>query len=278
MVWGSKSSLTLDFADVRPTPLLHALSRLVGWLADRKVPTPLRSPLYSAYARATGADLSEARGPLTIYPSLGSFFIRRLVDGARTVSEDPRHLVSPVDGKVQEIGPITEGSILQAKGFNYPVRELLAGVGEDIELDGGTQWTLYLGPKDYHRIHTPEAGRLVEAKWVDGARYSVNPTVLARRLVFPRNERCVLRYETEHGPLLLVLVGAVNVGRIRVLGVEPGHAGPVDPAHFERGGELARFEMGSTIIIVAPPGGLHPTPLLGTGATVRLGQPIGRWW
>lgn len=263
-------------APVRPTPLHHAFSSLAGWLADRRVPTRLRSPLYRTYAAITGANVAEARGPLDIYPSLGAFFVRRLAEGARPISADPALLVSPVDGKVQSRGAIEEGTLLQAKGFAYPVRDLLGGVGEDLDLEGGAQWTLYLGPKDYHRIHAPEAGTLTEARWIPGARHSVNPTVLARKLVFPRNERCVLRFETERGPLLLVLVGALNVGRIRVLGVDPANARPV-ARPYARGEELARFEMGSTVIVVAPPGGPRPSPLLGAGAEVRLGAPIGRW-
>lgn len=261
---------------MRPTPLHHALSSVAGWLADRRVPTRLRGPLYRAYAAVTGADTTEARGPLDIYPSLSAFFVRRLEEGARPIGDDPAELVSPVDGKVQSVGRVDGGTLLQAKGFTYPVRELLGGVGDDVDLDGGTQWTLYLGPKDYHRIHTPEAGTLTEARWVPGARYSVNPRVLARKLVLPRNERCVLRYETERGTLLLVLVGALNVGRIRVLGVDPVSPGVVNTT-YARGEEIARFEMGSTVVVIAPPGGPRATPDLAPGDEVRFGVPIGRW-
>ena len=261
-----------------PTPLRRALSRVAGWAADRRLPTRLRAPAYRAFARWTGADLAEARGPLTIYPSLGAFFVRRLVDGARPVSGDPRDLVSPVDGRVQAVGTIREGALLQAKGRSYAVRELLAGVGEEIDLEGGCAWTLYLGPSDYHRIHAPEAGRLAEARWVRGSRYSVAPPVLARRAVLPVNERCALRLETARGPLLLVLVGALNVGRIRVVGVPPGDSGAMArPVELERGAELARFEMGSTVVLLAPPGTAGAADLAPAGGTVRVGRPIGRW-
>jgi len=259
------------------TPLKRAVSLAAGWLADRKLPTPLRAPIYSAYARLTGARLDEVRPPLAGYPSLGAFFVRRLVDGARPIDQDPAHTVAPVDGTVQALDPIRSGTILQAKGRAYAVRELLAGVGEDVELEGGFAWTIYLGPRDYHRIHAPEACRLVETRWVPGARYSVNPRVLARRPVLSINERCVLRLETGRGPLLFVLVGALNVGRIRVVGVEPGADGPLgSPLERGRGAELARFEMGSTVVLLAPPGYAHPLPALAPGQPIRLGAPIGR--
>jgi phosphatidylserine decarboxylase len=261
------------------TPLKRTSSRLVGWLADRRVPGPLRAPLYRAYARLTGADLSEARGPLDGYPSLGAFFVRRLVDGARPLDPDPAALVSPVDGRFQAVGPVEgDGTTLQAKGRAYPVRELLAGVGEEVDLAGGVALTIYLSPRDYHRIHAPCDARLTEARWVPGALHSVAPGVLARRDVLAVNERCVLRLETPRGPLFLVLVGALNVGRIRVVGVEPAARAELDAGReLARGDELARFELGSTIVLVAPPGLLEPAAEARPGEAVRLGRAIARW-
>jgi len=261
-----------------PTRLYHALSRFVGWAADRRIPGPLREPIYRGYALLTGANLAETRPPLSGYASLGAFFVRRLINGARTINPDQGLMVSPVDGAVQHIGPIEGTSMLQAKGHAYSVRDLLDGVGADVDLDGGQAWTLYLSPKDYHRIHAPEAGKLTEVRWVSGARYSVNPAVLARRIVFPINDRCCLRLETERGPILMVFVGAVNVGRIRVVGVEPQEGPQLDkPRTYERGEELGRFEMGSTVILVTPPGFAAPSPTLAPHSSVRLGQSIGRY-
>ncbi|MCP3919326.1 MAG: phosphatidylserine decarboxylase [bacterium] len=254
------------------------MSRATGWLADRHVPGPLRGLVYKGYSRFTGANIGEARGPLDIYPSLGAFFVRTLVEGARPIEQDQDLFVSPVDGAVQATSPVQAGTILQAKGRSYPVRELLAGVGADVELEGGQAWTLYLGPKDYHRIHSPETGRISEVTWVPGTRYSVAPGVLARRTVLPINERCALRLDTERGPLLLVLVGALNVGRIRVVGVQPNASGPLStPRAVQRGEEIARFEMGSTVVVIAPPGGPRPSAMAVPGTPVRLGRPIGRY-
>ena len=260
------------------TPLRSALSHLVGWAADRKLPTALRPGIFRGYARLTGADLSESRGPLEIYPSLGAFFVRRLVDGARPIVGDPDLIASPVDGRFQTICPVQEDTVLQAKGFPYGVRELLAGVGEDLDLEGGHAWTVYLSPRDYHRIHAPESSRLVEARWLGGSRYSVAPAVLEKRQVLSINERVVLRLECERGPLLLVLVGALNVGRIRVVGVEPQSRAQLGKGReFARGEELARFEMGSTIVLISPPGGLAPLESTRLGEAVRMGEALARW-
>lgn len=260
------------------TRLQRALSHATGWLADRRIPVPLRSPLYRTYARATGVNLSETRGPLEIYPSLSAFFVRRLAEGARPVEADPRTIVSPVDGRLQSAGVVRGGKALQAKGRPYDLRTLLAGVGEDLDLEGAYAWTLYLGPRDYHRIHAPEEGRLVEVRWVPGRRHSVAPRVLARRTVLPLNERCVLRLESVRGPLLLALVGALNVGRIRVVGVPPGLDGALpQPRTFARGEELARFELGSTVVLITPPALACRSLVDGPGVAVRLGAGLGRY-
>lgn len=254
------------------------LSLLVGWLADRRVPGFLRGTVYGTYARLTGADLTEMRGAMRDHPSLGAFFVRRLADGKRAFDEDPELFPSPVDCLVQASSPVEQDQVIEAKARRYPIRELLAGVGEDVALEGGHQFTLYLGPKDYHRIHCPLDARLVEARHVPGERHSVQPRVLEKRKVLAVNERVVLRLESpEHGPFFMVLVGAVIVGRIRVVGLDPLHRGPVDPPRpFARGEELGRFEMGSTVVVVAPPGLLAPLAATEVGAPIRLGTAIAR--
>lgn len=255
-----------------------AASHAVGWLADRWIPPFLRAPLYRTYGALTGADLTEMHGRPRDYASLGAFFVRRLREGARPVDPAPDVLPSPVDALVQASAPIASGCVVEAKGRTYPLRELLAGVGEDLVLEGGHAVTLYLGPKDYHRIHSPLDARLVEARHVPGRRLSVQPRVLAKRTVLPGNERVVLRLEGERGPLLLVLVGALIVGRIRVVGLERFTAGPLPvPRRFARGEELARFEMGSTVVLVTPPGALEPGSAPEAGGEVKLGARLARW-
>ncbi len=251
------------------------LSLLVGWAADRRVPKFLRGPIYGTYAKLTGADLTEMQGSPRDHACLGSFFVRRLRDGVRAWDPDSSRLPSPVDCMVQASSPVQAGEVIEAKGRTYPIRDLLAGVGEDVELEGGHQFTLYLGPKDYHRIHCPLDARLVESRHVAGERYSVQPSVLAKRRVLPINERVVLRLESEHGPFFMVLVGAMIVGRIRVVGLEPMFSGKVEPPRpFTRGEEIGRFEMGSTVVMVTPPGFLTPLDSTAQGKSIRLGVAI----
>jgi len=255
-----------------------ALSRLAGWAADRRIPSPLRTPVYRAWARLTGSDLSEVGAPLREYESLSSFFARTLEDGARPIAKGASQIVSPADGVLQAAGVVESGSLLQAKGHSYSVHDLLGSDADGAACEGGLSWTIYLSPRDYHRVHSPEEGRLVEVRRIPGARYSVAPGVLARRSVLPVNERVVMRIETARGILWLVMVGALNVGRIRIEGVRTEEQGPLAPARrFARGQDLARFELGSTVILIAPPGAVRGRRDLAAGARVRVGEPIGEW-
>jgi len=258
--------------------LRRGLSVAVGWLADRRIPGPLRAPAYGLYARATGADSAEAELAPRAYPSLGAFFVRRLRPGARPIDAGDDVLVSPCDGKLQALDRIDDGTLLQAKGRRYGVGELLAGMDDGVAHEGLWAWTIYLGPRDYHRVHAPLAGDLVDVRWTAGDRRSVAPDVLERHgRVLATNERVVLRLESAAGPCFLVMVGALNVGRIRVVGVEPGSAPARGAApRFERGAELARFEMGSTVVLIPPPG---TAPLPGEpsapASRLRMGRAIG---
>lgn len=258
------------------TPLARTSSRLCGWLADLRLPRFLRAPVFRAFARMAGADLSEVRLDLADHPSLGAFFIRRLKEGARPFIEEPWRLPSPVDGRVQSLCAIERGSILQAKNRPYTVAELLGSATEAAALEGGHAWTIYLSPRDYHRIHSPVDAKLEELRWIQGALHSVAPKVLERRpKVLSINERAVLRLEGSDLPFYLVAVGALNVGRIRVVGVEPNAAAPRPSLGFARGAELARFELGSTVVLLSPRGGFRPSPALREGDAVRMGQEIG---
>lgn len=255
-----------------------ALSHAVGWIADRRVPRPLRPFVYKSFARYAGASLDEVRLPLDGFPSLGAFFVRELKPGARLFPTAPDEIGSPVDGTVQSLCAIERGTVVQAKGRSYSVAEMLGSIGTASDLEGGFAWTIYLSPKDYHRIHAPEACLLSAAAWMQGDRFSVAPQVLAKRRVLDVNERCALRLECERATLYLVLVGALNVGRMRVVGVEPNHVGPLVPKlPFARGAELARFEMGSTIVLLAPRGVTACVADLSVGASVVMGRPIARW-
>ena len=196
-------------------------SALVGWLADRRVPRVLRRPVYGTFSRFTGADPAEAELALDGYGSLGPFFVRRLKKGARKIDSRAGMLVSPADGTLVGREHLHSGSLLQAKGRAYRVADLLAGApgssGGD-ELEGGWAWTIYLGPRDYHRVHAPCDASLVEVRWVGGDRRSVAPNVLSQHdRILSTNERAVLCLQADGASLFLVMVGALNVGRIRVV-------------------------------------------------------------
>jgi phosphatidylserine decarboxylase len=196
--------------------------------------------------------------------------VRRLKPGARALDPDPRALLSPCDGTLQALGHIERGALLQAKGQGYSVAELLGASGQEAELEGAWTATIYLSPRDYHRVHAPLSAELEEVRWLPGERRSVAPRVLERvPRVLATNERAVLVLRGERAPFHLVMVGALNVGRIRVVGVEPGRS-PVRPLAFARGAELARFEMGSTVVLIGP--GMKALPGLTPGDRVRLGQ------
>jgi phosphatidylserine decarboxylase len=254
------------------TPARAALSRVVGWIADRRVPRPFRGPLYRGYARVTGADLSEIASPLASHESLSAFFVRRLRDGARPIDPGADAIVAPCDGTLQATCAVERGSLVQAKGRSYALEELLGSRTDAEACEGGQAWTIYLSPRDYHRVHAPETCSLSSLRRIAGARFSVAPSVLDARLVLPVNERAVFRLDTARGVLWMVMVGATNVGRIRVVG-----DGADLPRRFQRGEEIARFEMGSTVVLVSERGSAECPPALLQGTSIRLGQRIATW-
>ena len=255
--------------------LRRASSACAGWLADRGVPRVLRRAVYGGYCRITGADPGEAELALELYPSLGAFFVRRLRAGSRPIDADPRALVSPCDGTLQALGPVRQGALFQAKGQLYTLRELLLQPVDEDALEGAWSATIYLSPRDYHRVHAPFDLQLSALRWLPGERRSVAPAVLDRvpRLLCS-NERVVLELDGPAGRAYLVMVGALNVGRIRVVGV-PDRSSPARPVSCARGSELARFELGSTVVLVVP--GARALEGLASGSNgsrseVRLGQ------
>lgn len=251
-------------------------SRAAGWLADRRLPRFLRPLAWQSFARAVGADLDEVEKPLSEYASLTDFFVRRLRDGARSFSNDPQTLQSPVDGRVQSVERIANGDqALQAKGQPYSVTDLLGELAPP-DLSGWWSWICYLSPRDYHRVHCPFDGELSGVQWIEGERYSVAPRVLTRvPRVFTRNARVVLRIETDLGPTFQVLVGALNVSRIRLSGLSLDGATQEPRRRYERGDEVGQFELGSTVILVTPPGAWEPVAGLEERDPLRVGAPLG---
>jgi phosphatidylserine decarboxylase len=262
-----------------------AYSALIGWGAARPVPERLRPFAYRAFARAVGANLEETELALDAYPSFGDFFARRLREGARVVDPTTSVITAPCDGVVAACGRAVDGVLVQAKGHTYTLGELLADEDYARGFVGGEYATIYLSPRDYHRVHTPVAGSLVAYDYLPGALWPVNPRVASRRAgLFARNERVVIRMNSAAvGDVAVVMVGAAGVGNIAL------HHGPTSASlrsagerrrvelrdiTLARGDELGAFRLGSTVVLVFQPGTLALQ--LEQGQTVRFGEPIGR--
>ncbi|MFP4606596.1 MAG: archaetidylserine decarboxylase [Thiohalospira sp.] len=262
----------------------HALSRLAGPVVRCRW-RPFKNALIRWFVRRYRVELAEAEHTdPAAYPHFDAFFTRALAPGTRPGPAAVEALASPVDGTVSEAGRIEAGRLYQAKGRHYTAAELLGDEAEAARYEGGHFITLYLSPRDYHRIHAPVAGRLVGSHYLPGRLFSVNPaTTRTVPRLFARNERLATRLETAAGPVGLVMVGALLVA-----GIETTWSGWVTPPHrrrarqrdhdgpeFGRGDEMGRFHMGSTVILLLPPrAGTEWTPGLTPGTPVRLGQPL----
>ncbi len=258
-------------------------SALVGLTARRRLPVPLRNAAYRAFARATGADLGEAELDLRAYSSLGDLFARRLRPGLRPVCPDLDAIASPCDGVLAARGVAVEGALVQAKGRNYQLEELLLDDELAKELRGGDYATVYLSPRDYHRVHSPIDAHLVRYDYIPGALWPVNPVVAARRdRLLSRNERVVITLDAGHfGKVAVVMVGASGVGNIKLEHAEESaswrDAGErrrievgVDVA---RGDELGAFRLGSTVVMVFKPGKITLDGDI--GQSMRCGERMG---
>lgn len=231
-------------------------------------------------------DLTEAASPhMRDYPSFNAFFTRPLRTGIRPIAGGNDVVVSPVDGAISQLGPVADGRIIQAKGREYTVEELLAGDRALArQFNHGQFATIYLSPRDYHRIHMPLTGRLALMRYVPGKLFSVNPrTARAVPRLFARNERVVTVFETDFGPVVQVLVGAIFVGSMETV-----WAGQITPAYGDavrewryageqavrltKGAEMGRFNMGSTVILLLPPGMNTFLPDWQAGDVIKLGQ------
>ena len=264
--------------------------KLVTQLAGRFASAELDGVTQAAISRFVahyGVDMSEAAEPdITRYASFNDFFTRALRAGARPLAD--ADYVCPVDGAISQFGAIERDQIFQAKGHHYSTCALLAGdTALAAEFEHGQFATIYLSPKDYHRIHMPCAGRLQRMVYVPGDLFSVNPTT-ARGVpgLFARNERVVCVFDTARGPFVLVLVGATIVGSMAT--VWHGVVNPPRPGEIKRwdyaekhvelakGAEMGRFLLGSTVVLLWPKGTLKFNPEWAPGGAVRMGQMMGK--
>ena len=268
---------------------------LPQYLIPKQALTALAGKFASARAGATTTrfirwfvgkyqvDMQEAANPdISSYASFNDFFTRALKPGIRPLADSD--LVCPVDGAVSQFGPIAKGQIFQAKGHQYSATALLGGDAEAARLyDNGSFATIYLSPRDYHRIHMPCDGRLTRMVYVPGSLFSVNPTT-ARGVpgLFARNERVVCFFESEHGPFVLTLVGATIVGSMATVWhgtVNPPRPGRMQEWRYEgqnivlkKGEEMGRFMLGSTVVLLFPQSDLGFNSAWQPVKPVRLGE------
>ncbi|MGB1477706.1 MAG: archaetidylserine decarboxylase [Marinobacter salsuginis] len=269
------------------TPQL-GVSNLAGRLADSDSSPALKNRVIKWFIGRYGVDMSEAaETDPEAYPTCNAFFTRALKPGIRPLADGEKTLVSPVDGAISQLGQVTGDRVFQAKGQSFSLSELLGGEeATTAPFTSGEFSTIYLSPKDYHRIHMPMAGTLRQMIHVPGKLFSVNP-VTAENVpnLFARNERVVCIFDTDSGPMAMVLVGAMIVGS-----VETRWAGVVVPGSrqvtstryegeqaisFEKGEEMGRFRLGSTVIMVMPKGAVTWNSDQVAGKTVRMGEAFG---
>jgi len=263
----------------------YLLTRFVHSIAQIRA-VPLKNFLIRGFIRLYRPDLGDLARPVPDgFVSFNDFFTRELAAGARAIDSEPHAIVSPADGTVSAAGQLHADSVLQAKGIEYSLSDLLAtDLPESERFYGGTFVTIYLAPWNYHRVHAPVAGRPVALRYVPGDLFSVNAATV-RHLpgLFTRNERLVCHLETAGGPVALVLVGAMNVGTINTVwtgDLTPRAKGPVEqidlagPAALNKGETLGWFNMGSTVILVLPPGAGAGLETLREGEQVVVGQRI----
>ena len=277
-------SLVTTLTYALPHRLLSSLARRLAYSDNPS----LSRWLIDTVTRRFGVDLSEAANPdPRSYATFNRFFTRALREGARTPDPDPRVLLMPADGRISQCGPIDNGRIFQAKGHHYTAAQLLGSDADAAPFEQGVFATVYLSPRDYHRVHMPWTGTLRETVHVPGRLFSVGTDAVARVPgLFARNERLVCHFDTDFGPMAVVMVGALLVS-----GVETVWSGEEIPAYghaiarkdwrgkgvvLERFAEMARFNYGSTVIVLLPPGAAALAADLGPEVPVRLGQALAR--
>ncbi|MWV26558.1 archaetidylserine decarboxylase [Aurantiacibacter rhizosphaerae] len=265
----------------------HAVSRFAGKFAGSET-TWLKDRLIRRFIDAYDVDMAEAARPTEAYRSFNDFFTRELKPGARPLADAAEHVLSPADGAISQIGTITQGRIFQAKGREFTATQLLGGdpvIAERFE--GGAFATIYLSPKDYHRVHMPAAGELLGTVYVPGDLFSVNQ-VTAENVddLFARNERLACLFDGPRGSFASVMVGAMIVAGVETVwgGRETAHAGQLryrtfaDGEHdLAAGDEMGRFFLGSTVVLLFEPGRVEWLEEFSAGNSVRMGQALGRW-
>ena len=283
--WRDKLFVTLQYLIPQ-----HGLSRLVGMLARSEVPW-IKTTFISLFMKRFGIDLSEAQiEDPDRFETFNAFFTRALKPDARPLeASDAADIACPADGAVSQLGAIRANQVFQAKGHDYSLYDLLGGDSAlASEFTNGQFATIYLSPRDYHRVHMPATGTLRETRYVPGDLFSVNEaTANGVPNLFARNERLVCIFDTEHGPAAVILVGAMIVAGIET--VFSGQVTPLPkqvvttdyqrtaPITLEKGDELGRFLLGSTVVLLFPEGKARFESDLKAGSLVRVKGKLGQY-
>ncbi|CAL7963487.1 Phosphatidylserine decarboxylase proenzyme [Gammaproteobacteria bacterium] len=264
----------------------HILSRLVANIANCRTPL-IKNFIIRQYCKFYRIDMVDMLEPNPInYPTFNEFFIRALKPGARPITNDQKTIISPVDGRIGQIGQINANLLIGAKGKNFTLEQLFADNEDAARFHNANFAILYLAPSNYHRIHMPISGKLRSMRYVPGKLFSVNPKTIDRIPgVFARNERIIVTFDTIFGTMAMVLVGAMIVGSI-----ETSWAGVVMPNKqrsvmnwdytkreivFEHGLEIANFKLGSTVILLFPEKAMQWNQMVQKGSPIKMGQNLG---
>lgn len=286
----SSKDRLIENAKMRAYKLLpkNLVSRAFGVIAETELPAPARGVVNGTFARFAGINLSESERPPQEYKSLNAFFTRALKSNARPIAtDDPSHMVSPVDGRITQFGPIDHHTLIQAKGKEYSLTELLDSAKEAADFSQGFYATIYLSPKDYHHIHSPISGDLSKASYIPGHLWPVNPlSVKNVERLFAINERLIsfIEQPAHFKRVAVIKVGATCVGRIGLAFDDfQSNRGPrrrreilvQPPEPIAHGQELGTFNLGSTVILLIASPDFVFEPELVAGQMLRLGQPLG---
>ncbi|MEI8054477.1 MAG: archaetidylserine decarboxylase [bacterium] len=264
----------------------HILSRLVANIANCRIPL-IKNFIIKQYCKLYRIDMADMLEPNPInYPTFNDFFVRALKPGARPTTNDQKSVISPVDGKIGQIGQISTNLLIGAKGKSFTLEQLFANSEATKQFHNANFAVLYLAPSNYHRIHMPVSGKLHSMHYIPGKLFSVNPKTVDRIPgVFARNERVIATFDTVFGTMAMVLVGAMIVGSI-----ETSWAGVVMPNKqkstmdwdytkreiiFERGSEIARFKLGSTVILLFPEKAMQWNQTAQKDNPIKMGQNLG---
>lgn len=266
----------------------HLLSRLVGLLAESRHPA-IKQTFINRFAARYRINMDEAAQPdLNAYENFNTFFTRALKPGARPIDAEPGSIVCPADGAISQLGPIRGDRVFQAKGFDYTLLELLGGGAERAKpFEDGLFATIYLSPRDYHRVHMPYTGTLREMIYVPGDLFSVNTTTAANvPRLFARNERMVAVFDTDIGPMAVIMVGAMIVTSVETVwaGLLQPHGRQVLTTRYDaataprlqKGDELGRFRLGSTAIVLVGRDKASWASHYQEGSPTRMGEPLGQ--